>query len=164
MCDPVTLLVASTAVAAGGSMMAGNSASNQARQEGAQLNLQASQTRDEGVQVAQRYRKKAAFDRGTAVAQSGASGIEVGSGSGLAVEQYILQGGEEDALMTLLNADRRGRALDQQADMTRKAGQQAKRASMINAAGSLISGGAKMPWGGGGASAGPAVPSGYRML
>lgn len=139
----MTMFVASTGMQVGGQIMAGNAANRQAKAEAQQLANQAAYEADAGKQEAGKIRKRTALDRGSAVANYAASGVRIGEGSALAVEEYIQQGGEEDAMMTLLNADRRANALRQQASATRAAGKAARNASYLQGVGSLVSAGYK---------------------
>ena len=94
-------------------------------------------------------RKSAEAGRGAAVAGMAASGVQIGEGSALEVERKILSTGEEDAMMTLLNADRQARALRDQAKLTRYGGQQAKDASYTQMAGTFLQAASKYNmWGG----------------
>ncbi|MGL4573646.1 MAG: virion core protein, T7 gp14 family [Burkholderiaceae bacterium] len=149
MCDPVTLLAGSTGLKVAGDISQGRAARKQADWQAGQLDRQAAEEQDLGAQQAAKTRKRTAQDRGSAVAAYAGAGIKVGEGSALEVERYIEQEGETDAMMYLLNSDRRASALRDQAGMTRKAGRDAQRASYVSAVGSLLSGGYQsgMKWG-----------------
>lgn len=135
MCEPMTLLMASTAVAAGGQLMAAHDQAQAAED-------QAAQVRAAGKFDAHRIRRQAQADRGAAVAAMAGSGVEIGQGSALETERQILTIGEEDAMMTLLGARQQGQALERQASQQRTAG-------WINATSTVLGGASKMPgWGG----------------
>lgn len=165
MCEPTTIvLIASAAVSAGAAIAQGGAQKRQAYAESRMLQTQAAQTRDSGKQQADRIRRRTAMERGAAVGAAAGSGIRVGEGSALEVERYIQLGGEEDAMLTLLNADRASKGLQEQASLRRKAGSNAQLAGYVNGAGSLLSLGSGLTgWGGTGAGMNAYDANGYGM-
>lgn len=82
---------------------------------------------------AARIRKMAGFQRGEALAATAASGVDVNSASSRVIQDSIRNNSEEDVSNTLLSGQRSATAIRDQ-------GRAAGRASILNAAGTLISG------------------------
>lgn len=149
MCNPIFFMVASAAVSAAGQRQQGAAAQNAGNAQGQLLDEQAAQVLDSGTQEADKIRTAAESGRGAAVAGMAASGVKIGEGSALEVERKILTTGEEDAMMTLLNADRQARSLRNQARIVRAGGQQAQTASQFQMAGTFLqAAGRYNMWGG----------------
>lgn len=161
MCEPLTILAAaSTAAAAAGLVMQGNAAAAEAdynaavQRNNAILSAnRAQQERDRGRQEEDRKRREIARVVGSQRAQTGASGIELSSGSPLDVLTGTIQEGEVDALQIRRNAEQRardyeyeGRNLRAEAVMTERAGQSARRQGFLSAGGTVLGGASK--WGG----------------
>jgi hypothetical protein len=138
------MMMTSAAVSAGSSIAGGMAAKRAADAQAAGLDRQAAQELDLGEQQASKVRRAGAQARGSAVASLAASGVRVGEGSALEVERYVMQGSEEDAGMALLNATRRAGELRSQAELTRKAGRNARLQGFVQGAGSLLSAGSQM--------------------
>jgi hypothetical protein len=135
MCEPTTMLMAATAVSAGGSIIGG-------QQRAGELNSQAGQVMAAGEDQARKIRRQSQADRGSAVAAMAASGVEIGQGSALETERQILTIGEEDAMMTLLGARQQASSLRRQASAEKVDG-------WLNATSTVLGGASKMPgWGG----------------
>lgn len=140
MCDPVTLTLA--AVSAAGSISQGNAASRQANQQADVQQYQAAVERDNAEAEAVRIRRAGEAARGQTVSAIAASGVQIGQGSALDAERQVMTDYSTDEYIAILTGERRGRAFEQQADQTRAAGRDAKRAGYFNAATSLLSAGA----------------------
>lgn len=136
-------LVASVA----GSLMAakGQEEAGEARQEAAnaqayQFEIEADQTRDASKAQADKIRKAAAKQRAQSDAAFAASGVSVGVGTPVKINQSIDRDAESDAYNTMLSGERQGRSLDTQAHLARKTGVYAARAGKTAATGSLLAG------------------------
>lgn len=135
MCEPTTMMMAATAVSAGGSIIGG-------QQRGAELDSQAGQVMAAGADQARKIRRQTQADRGGAVAAMAASGVKIGEGSALETERQIMTIGEEDAMMTLIGARQQARSLRNQASSERLGG-------WLNAGATVLGGASKLPsWGG----------------
>lgn len=150
MCNPLIIMAAGAAVSAAGQYQQGQDAKAGAGLQSDLINRQALEVQDAGTQEAGKIRKAAESGRGAAVAGMAASGVQIGEGSALDVERQILKLGEEDAMMTLLNADRQARGMRDQARLTKWGGQQAVAASNTAMAGTFLqaAGKAYNMWGG----------------
>jgi hypothetical protein len=118
----------------GGSVMQGGEARNQAIEQGYEVNADARLR-------ARNIRRLARETRGQADAAYAASGVDVGEGSPLEAQRTITQRSEEDALFTLLGANKQSEELKRQ-------GQAAWNASWLGGGASAISTGAKYGAGG----------------
>lgn len=108
----------------------------QADQAAADANAQQSAAR---VQ-AERIRKIAAAQAGSANTALAASGVETGEGTALRINEQIYRDAEEDASMTIMNGNA-GAAKTYQAGVgARISGDQAATAGTLNAASSLLGG------------------------
>jgi hypothetical protein len=149
MCNPGIFMMIGSAVQAGGQYQQGQAANNAGKAQGQLLDEQAAQVLDSGTQEAAKIRKGAEAGRGAAVAGMAASGVQIGEGSALEVERQTLRLGEEDAMMTLLNADRQARSLRNQARVVRAGGQQAQTAAGYQMGGTFLqAAGRYNTWGG----------------
>ena len=89
---------------------------------------------------AEKIRKMARIQAGEANASLAASGVEVGEGTALRINQEIYRDAEEDASMTILNARNSAAKTDQQGVAARLQGNADARAGTLNATSSLMSG------------------------
>lgn len=139
MCNPALIIMgAGAAISAAGQYQQGQDAKTNANLQGSLIDRQAAEVVDSGEHEAEKIRKSAEAGRGSAVAGMAASGVEIGEGSALEVERKILLNGEEDAMMTILNANRQARNMRDQARLVRHGGQQAKDASYTQMAGTFL--------------------------
>lgn len=148
MCDPVTI---SVAVMAAGTVMQGYAAKQQGEFENdvskfnaRQLENEAVRTRNKGTEEEIRQRDKTAQLTSLQRAQLGASGVDVGSGSALSLQEDADLIGEADALRIRSNFADAATAQEDQALITRaqgkaakKAGQNAFKASLLKAGGTV---------------------------
>lgn len=148
MCEPATIAIA---VAATGAVMQGYAAKQQGEFEddvskynARQLENEAVQTRNKGTEEENRQREKTAQLTSLQRAQLGASGVDVGSGSALALQEDADLLGEADALRIRSNFEDAATAQEDQALITRasgraakKAGQNAFKASLLQAGGTV---------------------------
>lgn len=161
MADPATLAIGSMALSAGGAGISAFGASSKGKAAQQMYNYQAGvadfrrkialQNRDYSLQVgedqAAHYGIKAAAREGTTRAVSGASGIDVGSGSKAAVIKSEQKVAAMDMATIRNNAARRAYGYEveatgeaAQSQMYKVAGSQAKKAAGFDVASSLISG------------------------
>lgn len=141
MCDPVTITLAG--MQAVSSIQQGRSAQARANMEGDRLDFQGRMEQDEAQAQAARIRREGTQARGAVLGAVAASGVKVGEGSALDAERQVMQDYTQDEYMAILTGDRRALGLKLNADSTRRAGRDAKRAGYINAATSLLSSGAQ---------------------
>ena len=145
MCEPATIVMAVTAIA-GAAMSA-----QQQRQQGqfqkgvAEYNAQvaeneATETRNKGTEEENKQRRRTAELLSKQRAQLGASGIELGSGSALQLQEDTETLGEVDALRIRSNFSGRAGALDTSAGLTRTKGGFAEEQGRSAATGTLLSG------------------------
>lgn len=140
-------------MAYGSGMQAGSqlgiAAEGSAEASGKWLDFLAQQELTAGQQQADVIQKRGTAARGAAKASYAASGVKVGSGSAQAVDDYIAQTADQDALSALINSTRRSSAMTLDAKLGRIAGKQARTAGYISAASSLLGSGYQMSgWGG----------------
>lgn len=119
-----------------GVSVAGQLAQGQAQRRAANADAQAqelaaAQERDAAMVEAARIRKAGERTAGTARAQLAASGIDVGSGTAVVIDQNITQDANTDAEYTLLTGERRGRAYDASAAQSRARGKNAVAGSVL---------------------------------
>lgn len=136
-------LVASTAYSAYSSVQQGKQAALNADAQSEQAQIDADNAASAAKVQADRIRKLARNQAGEANAALAASGVEVGAGTALNINQEIYQNAEEDAVMTILNGEnQRQRGYTDAANMSIY-GQQQKSAANSQAIGSVLSAGAQ---------------------
>lgn len=135
MCEPTTIIMAAgLVVSAYMAYDAGQTQKEFAEYEAKQAEADARTEAGVAEVEAARIRKAAAFARAEAAAGAAVSGINVGSGTSLAINRDITERAEEDAFLTIAGgADRaaRGRA---DASLSRARGRAAARAGQLGAA------------------------------
>lgn len=143
MCDPVSLLVGGTTLAISGQLQQGRAAQRAANESAAQDEYSALVEQDNALAQAQQIRRQGTTARGQTLAAAAASGVKIGQGSTLDAERQVMQDYETDASMALLTGKRAATGLRAQAELTRRAGRNARAASNISAFGTLLSSGAQ---------------------
>ncbi|HCW18832.1 hypothetical protein [Achromobacter sp.] len=108
-----------------------------------QIDIQAAQERDAAVAQAEKIRRAGRRQAAEAEAAYASSGVSVGTGTPVRINESIYRDSEEDAFNTILTGERRGRSLDTEAALTRRAGANARSAGNSAATGSLLSGAAQ---------------------
>ena len=141
MCDPVTMTFA--AVSAVGSVSQGVAAKRAANEQAKQYELQAATERDNAQAEAEQIRREGRAARGGTLSALAGAGVTVGQGSALDAERQVVDDYTADEYMAILTGERRGRAMQETARQTRRAGRDAMRGSLINAGTSLLSAGAQ---------------------
>ena len=145
MCEPATIAIA---IAASGAVMQGYAAKQQGEFENdvskynaRQLDNEATRTRNKGTEEEIKQRDKTAQLTSLQRAQLGASGVDIGSGSALALQQDAELIGEADALRIRSNFSDAATSLEDQSDITRSQGRAALQGGQKAFAGSLLSAG-----------------------
>lgn len=142
MCTGTTIalyaMAAGAAISAYSSIQQGEAAKEAANEQAKAVAQEAGQKQDAAQAHADKIRKAARGQRGEAKAALAKSGVKLGEGTALEVDESIAQAGEEDALSALLTGKRIGRAADQEAGMLIKSGQNAASAGYMKAAGTVL--------------------------
>lgn len=116
---------------------------------------QAAQEADAAVAQAEKFRKAGKRQAAAADAAYAASGVSVGVGTPVRVNESIQRDAEEDAYMSILTGQRRLQAGQEEAALNRRAGKNAMRAGYMGAATSILQGAATYGmWRGGAGGAG----------
>lgn len=136
----IPLLIGATALQTIGSIQQGEAAADLANAQAQQQNLQAAQERDAAVAQAEKIRRAGRATAAQADAAFAASGVSVGEGTPVRINEQITRDAEEDAYNTILTGTRRGASLDTEAGFTRRAGRNSRTAGYFGAAGSLLQG------------------------
>lgn len=105
-----------------------------------QATADAQAERDAAEVHADKIRKAARLQASEARASLAGSGVDVGEGSAIKIDQAITRNSEEDAWSTIMTGKNRGASLDAQAQGYQIAGNNAQSASYMNAASSVLSG------------------------
>lgn len=134
--------VASTVVAAGSAIYTGVQASNAADTNAELARRQGVQDADAAVAQADKIRKAARAQAGAANAALAASGVSVGDGTPIRINEQIYQDSEQDAYNTLLTGSRAQRTANNQANVITAQGNSAMVSGALNAGSSLLAGGA----------------------
>lgn len=142
MCDPVSVGIGARVVS---QVMQGYAAKQQgefqndvAKYNARQLENEATRTRVKGTEEEIRLRNKTAQLTSLQRAQLGAAGVDVGSGSALALQEDTALLGEADALRIRSNFAQAATSLEDQASITRAEGSAAKQAGRLAFAGSIL--------------------------
>lgn len=141
MCDPVSMMAASTGVQVLGSVRSGNAAKQAADDQAGWDEYQAKVSRAEAEAQASRIRRAGRVARGETLSALVASGVKIGEGSALEAERQVMQDYETDAAMAILSGERSAAISTANAAVRRKSGRDAQRAGYINAGTSLLSAG-----------------------
>jgi len=135
-------LVASTAYSAYSSVQQGKQAQLNADAQSEQAQIDADNAASAAKVQADRIRKLARNQAGEANAALAASGVEVGAGTALNINQEIYQNAEEDAVMTILNGENQRQRGYVDAQNISAYGKQQRSAANSQAIGSVLSAGA----------------------
>lgn len=134
------LAVAATLVSAAGTIMSGNAARGAANYQAVQYEQQAGQERAASQRQAIEARRQAGLANSTVQARAAASGAGATDPTVLDIESDNAGTGEYNALAALYSGEEKARGLEMQAGATRYQGQQARKASLFKAGGTLLSG------------------------
>ncbi|MDQ7965509.1 hypothetical protein RDI61_15855 [Pseudomonas plecoglossicida] len=138
-----TALAASTAYSAYSTVQQGKQAALNADAQSEQAQIDADNAASAAKVQADRIRKLARNQAGEANAALAASGVEVGAGTALNINQEIYQNAEEDAVMTILNGENQRQRGYVDAQNMSIYGKQQKSAANSQAIGSVLSAGAQ---------------------
>lgn len=101
------------------------------------------QQKDAAMAQAEKIRKAGAAQASQANAALAASGVSIGEGTPVRINEDIYKGSESDAYNTLLTGTRSQRTANDQAGLLQYQGKAAQTAGYINAGASLLSSGSK---------------------
>lgn len=138
------LMAGATAFSAVSSITRGQEEKNYRDYQAAQASADAQAEREYGVIQAAKTRRAGRAQQSEARAALSASGVEVGAGTPVLIQQEIDRRAEEDALQQILYGTRKGARLDQEAQGMRIAGDRARSGGYRGAVGSILGGGAEI--------------------
>lgn len=151
MCEPTTLAyiaiassVASTGISAYSSSKQGSYQNQVAKNNKITADRMAQDALDRGTIAEEAHRRKVAATISAQKAATGASGVELASGSALAVTSGTAILGEMDALTIRNNAAREAEGFTQQGLQEQSAGRMALATGRTQAAGSILAGAGKV--------------------
>lgn len=143
---PLVLAAVGGVMAAKGQRDAGTAQQQAANFNADQDEIEAAQTRDAYREQAEKIRRIGRAQASEAKAAYAASGVSVGSGTPVLINEQIKDDTESDAYNTILTGNRRADALEAQAALSRRsgssmatAGQRAATSSLLSTAGSTYS-------------------------
>lgn len=132
MCISAAAMMAiSTGVSVLGQLHEGQARKQAADAQALENDIAAAQEREAAKQEASRIRAAGDRQAGAARAALAGSGIVVDQGSAVNINEDIYRGAESDAFNTLLTGERRAGAYNRQAEMNRKAGDNAVTSSLL---------------------------------
>lgn len=138
MClDPVTLGLIAAGASAAGTVAGGVAQNRAARAQSTLLEQQAQQTREAAAAEADIIRRQAVRTRSAARASLAASGVDVGDGSAVVIDQDINDRASADVFNVLLSGGRRASMDVAQAGIGRAAGRGALTGSLLAGAGQV---------------------------
>jgi len=158
MGDPTYAMAAAGVVKAGASLLGGYAERGAQREQAAIARQQAARERARAFIDAGEYRRRASAAQGKARALRAASGVDVASGTPLAVDVEFTREGEFGAQTLLREGAMRAFRLEQEADIRERAGEKSVFAGFINAGTTaLTAASAYRGWGSAGKSVGGAA-------
>lgn len=134
--------VASAAVGAGAAIYSGAQAQDAAATNAELSRRQGAQEADAAIAQAEKIRKAGRAQAGAATAALAASGVSVGDGTPVRINEQIYRDSESDAYSTLLTGSRRQQTANNQAGVLVNQGNAAMTSGVLNATSSLLSAGA----------------------
>lgn len=138
------LLAVGTAVSAGAAIMQGQQAKKTGEVNAELQRREGEGQKDAAVAQAEKIRKAQKQAIGAANAANAASGVAIGEGSAVRINEQIYKDSEDDAFSSLLTGTRRQQSANDQASISRWQGNNAQTAGYLNAGSSVLSGGAKV--------------------
>ncbi|WP_244997084.1 hypothetical protein [Pseudomonas viridiflava] len=141
-------IAAATAYSAYSSVQSGKQAALNADAQSEQAQLDADNAASASVVQADRIRRLARTQASQANAALAASGVEVGAGSAININEEIIGNAEEDAALTIFNGQNQKKRGYVDASNIALSGKQAQSAANSQAIGSVLSAGAQvgMSW------------------
>ncbi|HDS1149917.1 TPA: hypothetical protein QDZ66_000632 [Pluralibacter gergoviae] len=144
MCTGIEVaLVASSVLAAGGAVAAGQQQKKMANYQANQAEADAEASRAAARVEAERIRKAGREQAAQANAALAGSGVETGAGTALRITSDITGDAEQDAYLTTVNGINTANRYQAQAQADRIGGRNAANAGYISAGSSLLSAGGK---------------------
>lgn len=137
-----TLMIMAVAASAGSAIYSGVQQQNVADTNAELSRRQGVQDADAAVAQAEKIRKAGAAQAARANAALAASGVSVGEGTPVRINEEIYKSSEEDAYSTLLTGARRRQSANDQAGMLQSQGSAAMTGGLISAGASVLSGAA----------------------
>lgn len=141
--DPFTLTMIAAGVSAGGTILSAVQANETAETNAELARRQGEADKDAAVAQAEKIRKAARQQVGQANAAMAASGVSLGEGTPVRINEQIYRDSEEDAYNTILTGTRRQRSANDEAAIMRSQGSNALVGGMINAGSTVLAGAAK---------------------
>lgn len=138
-----TMMMIAMAAAAAGSVYAGAQSEKAADQNAELARRQGDQEADAAVSQAEKIRKAAKAQAGEANAAMAASGVAIGEGTALRINEDIYKSSEDDAYSVLLTGSRRQGSANDEAGILNAQGNAAMTGGLINAGATVLSMGAK---------------------
>lgn len=134
-------MLAGTALSTGAAIQQGEQQKDWNNYQADQAAADSKADREISMLQAEKIRKLAKKQASEATAALAASGVDVGEGTAVKINEEIIGNAEEDAVMTVFGgADRANRGLAESSAYRTK-GKQAQNAGYLNAGSSLLSGG-----------------------
>lgn len=141
MCNPLAFVAVATALTAYGQHQQAQAQQDSAEAQGQNVATQAGQQQDAATAEAERIRSAARRQRAEAAAAYAASGVSVGEGSAVKIDQEIARGGSLDALNTIISGGREADTLSRESAAFGKAASAARRAGTTQMFATVMSSG-----------------------
>lgn len=151
----IALLAGSMAATTYAGVTQANAAQDAADAQASEINMAAGAEQDAATAKADQIRKAARRQRGEARAAYSASGVATDAGTPLLIDNQIAYGGESDALMTILGANRNATSASRQGVAYGKQGKDQAKAIYTQTAASVLQQGASAAVSSGWRSNGP---------
>lgn len=136
------IAAAAAVVGAAASIYQGEQAKNAAEANAELSRREGAQQQDAAVAQAEKIRKAARAQAGAANAALAGSGVSIGDGTAVRINEQIYKDSESDAFNTLLTGSRRQATSNAQSSILINQGQAAQTGGYLNAGASLLSTGA----------------------
>lgn len=137
------VMMASAVVGVASTLYSADTAENTADANAELARRGAENEKDAAAAQAEKIRKAGRAAAGRANAAMAASGVAIGEGTPVRINEQIYRDSEDDAYSTLLTGTRRGRYAEEQAGMLESEGKAAKTGGYLSATASLLSSGSK---------------------
>ena len=135
------ITIAAAAYGAYSSYQSGQQAKLNSEAQSDQAQADANTEKSAAVVQAERIRKLARIQASQATASLAASGVDVGEGSAININEEIIGNAEEDAALTIFGGGNRAQRLNTDASNYRLVGSQAQSSANGQAASTVLSGG-----------------------
>lgn len=137
-------MAASTAYSVYSTQQAGKQAQLNADAQADQAAADANTEKSAAVVQAERIRRLARIQAGEANAALAGSGVEVGEGTAMNINEEIYQNAEEDAVLTIMSGKNKAQRMDGDASNYRLAGSQARGAANSQSISTVLSSASSM--------------------